>query len=221
MDPVRSAAIDNLVNETMSPIAALTVDLLDMAFYGTGDSRSNMTFFTTSPASTDGTKSIIWSPFRRLGIEPWDQPSDLYVQFDISGTDASLWKALKVVYNLQVYNNVTDFVSAWETGKVTKTPPPATNIDFLFKNKTGTDRALESRLAPTVLSLDGNRFKVDKQNQYVEYLGWTFYMRFDYDVGVQFYDIKFKGERIMYELSLQGKKSPGVFIILLLPTCVH
>jgi primary-amine oxidase len=44
---------------------------------------------------------------------------------------------------------------------------------------------------------------VDRQEQYVEYLGWTFYMHFDYDVGVQFYDIKFKGERILYELLLQ------------------
>lgn len=209
IDPVRRAAVDNLMTVTLSPIANLTIDLLDMAFYGPDDPRTNMTYFVPSPASTDGAKSIIWSPFRRAGIEPWDQPSDLYIQFDISGTDASLWKSLKVVYDLKVYNSVTDFRAAWEAGLVTKTPPPATNIDFLLKNQTGPIRDLEDRLAPTVLPLDGNRYKVDRENQYVTYLGWSFYIRFDYDVGMQFYDIKFKGERILYELSLQGEL-PGV-----------
>ena len=204
VDPVRTAAIDDLLNATLSQIADTTIDLLDMAFYGTGDPRTNMTYFTTSPSTGDGQKALIWSPWRRLGIEPWDQPSDLYIQFDISGTDTSLWKALKVVYNLELYNSVEDFESAWKTGKITKTSPPAIDIEFLYKNKTGPTRELEDRLAPTVLSLDGNRFKIDEQNQYVEYFGWSFYMRYYYDVGVQFYDVKFKGERILYELSLQG-----------------
>jgi primary-amine oxidase len=193
------------MNTTMSAIADLTVDLLDMAFYGSGDPRTNMTYFTTSPASNDGSKSVIWSPWRRLGIEPWDQPSDLYIQFDISGTDPSLWKALKVVYNLQLYSSVQAFYQTWKSGLITKTPPPTTNTEFLLKNKTGQTRELEDRLAPTILSPEGNRFKIDRNNRYVEYLGWTFYTRFDYEVGIQFYDIKFKGERIMYELSLQGK----------------
>ena len=203
VDPLRRAAIDNLMNITLAPIADLTNDLLGMAFYGSDDPRSTMIYFMQSPASTNGEKNVFWSPFRRNGMEPWDQPSDLYIQFDISGTDVSQWKSMKAVYNLEVYDSVEAFHTAWKAGKVTKTPPPATNIDFLYKNKTGPTRELEDRMAPTVLSLDGNRFKVDKQEQYVEYLGWSFYMRFDYDVGVQFYDIKFKGERIMYELSLQ------------------
>ena len=206
VDPVKSAAIDNLINATMSPIADITGDLLEMAFYGTGDPRSNMTYFTTSPVVVNGTKAVVWSPWRRLGMEPWDQPSDLYVQFDVSGTDTSLWKALKVVYDLKVYDSVADFRKAWEAKEITKNPPPTTNIEFLYKNQTGPIRDLEDRLAPTVLSLDGNRFKVDIDNQYIEYLGWKFYTRFDYDVGVQFYDIKFKDERILYELSLQGER---------------
>ncbi|KAK7191070.1 hypothetical protein DPSP01_007759 [Paraphaeosphaeria sporulosa] len=203
VDSVRRAAIDSLMNATLAPIADLTNDLLEMAFYGSSDSRSTMIYFMQSPASTDGEKSVFWSPFRRNGMEPWDQPSDLYIQFDITGTDASQWRSMKVVYNLEVYDSVQAFYSAWKAGNVTKTSPPATNIEFLYKNKTGSTRELEDRMAPTVLSLDGNRFKVDKEEQYIEYLGWTFYMRFDYDVGVQFYDIRFRGERIMYELSLQ------------------
>lgn len=45
--------------------------------------------------------------------------------------------------------------------------------------------------------------EVDHDNKYIEYLGWTFYTRFDKDVGVQFYEVYFKGEKIFYELALQ------------------
>lgn len=147
---------------------------------------------------------MIWTPWRRAGLAPYDQPSDLYVSFDISGTDPSLYHVRKLVYDLKVYETLDDFRAAWAVGEVVKTPPPTTDTEFLRKDRKGALRDLETRLAPTVLSLDGKRFKVDKENQYVEYLGWKFYIRFDRDVGIQFYDIKLKDERILYELSLQG-----------------
>ena len=34
-------------------------------------------------------------------------------------------------------------------------------------------------------------------------MGWSFYIAFTRTLGLMFYDIKFKGERILYELSMQ------------------
>lgn len=203
VDPVRSVAIDNLVNRTLAPIADPMNEILDIAFYGFSGHRSTIIYSMQSPASMDGEKSVFWSPFRRNGMEPWNQVSDLYIQFDVTGTDASQWKSMKVFYKPEIYEFVQTFHSAWKSGKVTKTPPPATNIEFLYQNTTGPTHDLEDRMVPTVLSLDANGLKIDKKEQYVEYLEWTFYIRSNYDVGVKFYDIKFKGELIMYELSLQ------------------
>lgn len=203
-DAVRSAAVDLIAAKTMSSIADITADLLGFEYHGRDDQRSTASYFPQNPFSTDGTTGVIWTPWRRAGLAPYGQISDLYVSFDVAGTDPSLYHFRKLVYDLKVYDTLEDFRSAWENGEVTKNPPPIKDDTFLRKDRQGVLRDLETRLAPTVLSLDGKRFKIDKENQYVEYLGWKFYMRFDRDVGIQFYNIKLRDERILFELSLQG-----------------
>lgn len=203
MDSVRSAAVDKVVAATMSSIADITQDLTELVYYGSGDPRSTAVYFMTNPFSTDGTTGVVWTPWRRAGLASYGQPSDLYISFDISGNDPSLFHFRMLVYNLKVYKTLEAFRAAWEAGEIEKTPPPAANADFLKKDRKGTKRELEDRMAPTVLALDGNRFRVDKENKYVEYLGWKFYIAFDRDVGISFYDIKLREERILYELAMQ------------------
>jgi primary-amine oxidase len=64
-------------------------------------------------------------------------------------------------------------------------------------------RDLEERLAPSTLEIGGKRYRLDKENQYVEYMGWSFYMSFSRTLFIMFYYIRFKNERILYELSMQ------------------
>ena len=49
----------------------------------------------------------------------------------------------------------------------------------------------------------GPRYEVDKKQQFVDYQGWEFYISFDWSTGLQFFDIKFKGEQIIYELGVE------------------
>lgn len=204
-DAPRQRAVEAIVASTMTSIADITLNLTGLAYYGSDDNRTNAEYFVQNPYSTDGTTGVTWLPWRRRAPNPWDQPSDLYVSFDIAGTDASLYHLRMIVYNLVVYNSTDEFRAAWSAGEITKTPNPTTDDSFLNKDRTGSVRDLEDRFAPTMLTLDGNRYRVDKANNYLTYMGWSFYTRFDKDVGIQFYDIRFKGESILYELSLQGK----------------
>jgi primary-amine oxidase len=193
----------------MSSIADITADLTGLAYYGRNDPRTNATYFVQNPSSINGSQALIWTPWRRTGLAPYDRPADLYVSFDISGTDPSLYHMRMILYNMVIYYSVEEFRAAWEKGEITKSPPPTTETAWMKKDRQGPIRELEDRLAPTILELEGKRYKTDSDNRYVEYLGWSFYTRFDRDVGIQFFDIKFKGERIMYELSLQGELSRG------------
>ncbi|KAH8878807.1 copper amine oxidase [Thozetella sp. PMI_491] len=197
------SAIDALVVKTMLAVNDIVVDLVGIGYWGRGDPRTNGTYYPRPPLSTDGTTGNIWIPWFRAGLPYVDVPADLYMSFNIVGTDPSLWSLRMIVYNLVVYNSTADFRAAWTSGKIIKSPKPTTNTTFAQKDRFGPVRELENHFAPTVLSLDSKRFKVDKENRYVEYLGWQFYTRFDRDVGIQFYDIRYKGERIIYELSLQ------------------
>ncbi|KAK8029243.1 hypothetical protein PG991_006299 [Apiospora marii] len=202
-DAPRQRAVEAIVATTMASIADITLNLTGLAYYGSDDNRTNAEYFVQNPYSTDGTTGVTWLPWRRRAPNPWDQPSDLYVSFGIAGTDASLYRLRMIVYNLVVYNSTDDFRAAWSAGEITKTPNPTTNDSFLDKDRTGPVRDLEDRFAPTVFNLDGNRYRVDNDNKYLTYMGWSFYTRFDKDVGIQFYDIRFKGESVLYELSLQ------------------
>ncbi|KAH9428700.1 hypothetical protein MCOR27_006242 [Pyricularia oryzae] len=202
-DTPRRKAVDPFVAKFMAEIADITNDLVGFAYYGGSDNRTTAETFYGNPSSTDGTTGVLWLPFRRKGLASYDKPSNLYVSIDISGTDPSLYKMRMIVYDLVIYKSVDEFREAWTAGKIKKTPAPPADESFLRKDRTGEKRKLEERMAPTIVEPEGKRYAVDTENRYVEYLGWSFYTRFDRDVGVQFYDIRFKGERIMYELSLQ------------------
>ncbi|TLD30725.1 hypothetical protein PspLS_03075 [Pyricularia sp. CBS 133598] len=202
-DTPRRKAVDPFVAKFMTEIADITNDLVGFAYYGGSDNRTTAETFYGNPSSTDGTTGVLWLPFRRKGLASYDKPSNLYVSIDISGTDPSLYKMRMIVYDLVIYKSVEEFREAWTAGKIKKTPAPPADESFLRKDRIGDKRKLEDRMAPTIVEPEGKRYAVDTENRYVEYLGWSFYTRFDRDVGVQFYDIKFKGERIMYELSLQ------------------
>ncbi|KAG4431873.1 hypothetical protein IFR05_012650 [Cadophora sp. M221] len=202
-DTPRSKAIDSIVASTMSSIADITQDLMNITYYGASDARSNCQYFISKPSSVNGSEAIVWLPWRLNGIAPYDQMMDFYVSFDITGTDQSLYSMRMIVYNLIVYTSVEQFREAWALGKIVKSPITTSDDSHLRKDRKGTLRELENRFAPTSLELDGKRYKVDNENRYVEYLGWQFYTRFTRDVGISFFDIRFKGERVIYELSLQ------------------
>ncbi|KAL2211275.1 copper amine oxidase [Sarocladium strictum] len=203
VDSLSSSEMDAFITSVTTELADVMGNLTGLVYYGAEDPRTNATYFLPNPMSTDGTTATVWTPWRRNGLASYDQPSDIYFGWDFAGTDPSLWKLVGIVYNLVYYKTVEDFRDAYEAGRIIKTPDPALDDSFLRKNRKGTPRELENRFAPTILQPGGRRYKVDDANKYVEYMGWKFYTRFDRDVGIQFYDIKFKEERIMYELSLQ------------------
>lgn len=208
-DPVFESATEEYVAERLSNMTDMTERLLNMSYYGADDERTTAEIKFTSPTSRDGTQSVAWSVLRRKGLAPSVQPTDFYICWDFSGTDPSRWGLSQFVYNNVVYLDEDAIRVALDKGEVERRPPPTTDESWIRKNRKCDPRDLEDRMAPTVVEAEGKRYRVDNGNRYVEYLGWAFYTRFDRDVGIQFYDIRFKGERIMYELSLQGNACSG------------
>lgn len=56
---------------------------------------------------------------------------------------------------------------------------------------------------PVHVAPAGSRYAVDPEEKYVEWMGFSFYIGFTRDAGMGLYDIRFQGERLIYELSLQ------------------
>ena len=132
-------------------------------------------------------------------------PLDFFLLIDCTGTDASLYSLKGFVTGEKFYPTIEALRTAFDAGELSQEYDQTLDADWAlvdYKPKLG-QRALEERLAPATLEIGGKRYKVDETNQYVEYMGWSFYIAFTRTLGVMFYDIRFKGERIIYELSMQ------------------
>jgi primary-amine oxidase len=54
-----------------------------------------------------------------------------------------------------------------------------------------------------MMSPESQRFELDAKESYVAWMGFSFYFAVSHDLGLSLFDINYKGNRLLYELSLQ------------------
>lgn len=204
-DGKRTAASEPLLKSVMTDIADITVSLFGGAYYGSSDNRTNLTSTTNTPISFDGTKAFRTVMFRYPGLASYMLPLDLYVLLDVTGTDASLYSLKGFVTKSRFFPTEAELRAAFDAGELEQEFPQTRDNTWAYVNHKPEmgQRDLEDRLAPQSLEIGGKRYRFDEAERYVEYMGWTFYMVFTRTLGLMFYDIRFKGERVLYELSMQ------------------
>ncbi|KAH3894235.1 putative amine oxidase [copper-containing] [Dreissena polymorpha] len=79
--------------------------------------------------------------------------------------------------------------------------PKVDRNSFSTMNQRGAIPEAAKKRAPVQVEPDGKRYTV--KGQHVQYMKWSFDFRMSTAYGPQIYDIKFDGERIVYELGLQ------------------
>lgn len=205
-DSPRSVATDPLIASIMSNISDITAALFQgAAYYGSRDERSNLSLTSGTPLSFDGTSAFRNIMFRFPGPASYMTPLDFFLLIDCSGTDPSLYSLKGFVTNEKFFSTIAELRTAFETGQLAMEYDQTLDADWALvdrKPELGV-RDLEDRLAPSTLEIGGKRYKLDSANKYVEYMGWSFYLSFSRTLGIMFYDIRFKGEQILYELSMQ------------------
>ncbi|KAK0648719.1 copper amine oxidase [Cercophora newfieldiana] len=204
-DVSRDAASEPLLASVMTEVADITQKLFGGAYYGAEDERTDLTFTFDTPVSLDGSQAVRIVMFRYPSEVEFLQPLDFYVILDIPGTDPSKYTLRGIVTNEKFFPTVAKFREAFEAGQIVNEFPQPRDAEWaqLTRKKEMGTRTLEDRLAPQSIELGGKRYKLDAEQNYVEYMGWSFYMSWTRQLGLAIYDIKFKGERIIYELSLQ------------------
>lgn len=116
---------------------------------------------------------------------------------------------MQIVYNHQVFSSIDDFVFAFRNGTLKRLPerpdqdPAQGGWSTRNRPKPYAPRDLDHLPGPRSVSFAGLRFRVDRTLQYVSWMGWGMYLGFDRDMGMSLWDLRFKGERIIYELSPQ------------------
>ncbi|KAL1954010.1 hypothetical protein VTO42DRAFT_1831 [Malbranchea cinnamomea] len=209
-DRIRERAAEPLIVSIMTEISDITAAVFQGAvYYGLNDNRTTLDYTTTTPTSFDGTQSFMNCMFRFPGPASFMTPLDFYLLLDVTGTDPSTYFLKGFVIKEQFYPTVEDLRSAFEAGELYMEFDQTKDGSWalLDYHPELDPREFEERPAPTVLELGGKRYKLDREQQYVEYMGWSFYLSYSQTLGVMFFDIRFKGERILYELSLQEAMS--------------
>ncbi len=154
---------------------------------------------------SDG-RTVRWCVFQRAGKQ-WQSrtllPQGLFFKIDTTGRDSREWKVLHWFYNNILYNSTEEFRAAWMTPGFVTTPSNLdggwTHIDSLA----GYSEPLEEDTASEGDGSHKQNFLLDKEQKFVVWKGFEFHMAFSVATGLTLYDIRFQGERILYELGLQ------------------
>ncbi|XP_024079805.2 retina-specific copper amine oxidase-like, partial [Terrapene carolina triunguis] len=138
-------------------------------------------------------------------------PVGLEVLVDHSSLDVSQWRVRKVFYNGQYYGDLVQLESEFNQGHVKVDPVTRAPPDGGFSSMQ--PRAAPRAPFPQLYEPHGPRYSV-RNNQVVS-PAWSFAFGVNVNTGMRLFDIRFKGERIVYEISVQdaisvyGSNCPG------------
>ncbi|CAL1544781.1 unnamed protein product [Lymnaea stagnalis] len=147
---------------------------------------------------------------RRLWIAPsYDipfytmHPLDFLILFNLEGADDSEWRIDRLSYAGQMYDSVDQLVSFYDANRIPKIKlrkPTVDNNLFSTLYRRGDPLPPKPQRPPLQVEPDGKRYTT--KDRKVEYMGWSFHYRMSSLTGPSLYDVRFKGQRIVYEMGL-------------------
>ncbi|XP_005100001.2 putative amine oxidase [copper-containing] [Aplysia californica] len=131
-------------------------------------------------------------------------PTDFGVLAVLDGSEPEKFYVDKVWYNGVLYDSMDDLIvkyngtSPAQRYKLNKPKPAPEATSSLYLR--GDPLPKEPQRPPTLVEPDGRRYSL--KDRKVEYLGWTFNFRMSALTGPSLFDIRYKGERLAFELGM-------------------
>jgi len=189
---------------TSSTVQDITLDLWDGTAIGADN--DTLDIWGIDPLWQDDGRVIRWDTFWNFPTDEFDAetllPLGLYFKSDVTGRDPSQWKQLGWLYNNIYYETTEQFRAAYYSPGFVKNGPNVEG-DWARSDQQGPVLPQDTMYPPTAIAPSGSRYSVDTEQKYVEWMDFSFYVSFSRDTGMALHDIRYKGERILYELGLQ------------------
>ena len=131
-------------------------------------------------------------------------PLDFLVLTDVTGNTEDQYNIVKITYAGNTFNSLKELQTAYKLNTVNKVKIPfPVNDDQLFSSmhRRGKEFPEKPARRPLEFEPDGKRYSIN--GRHISYMGWQFHVRLSPISGPQLFDIRYQGERIVYELSLQ------------------
>lgn len=184
-------------------IADITLDLWNASALGLAN--DSIYVWGVDPLWQDDGRIVRWDSFWNTVTDHFDAstllPLGLYFKSDVTGRDPSQWKLEGWLYNDIFYETTAEFRNAYWSGQVVKLGKNVEG-DWGRTDQQGPVMPMDALFPPTSVAPAGNRFSVDSQEKYVEWMDFSFYIGFSRDTGISLHDIRYKGDRLIYELAL-------------------
>ncbi|XP_008066426.1 membrane primary amine oxidase isoform X2 [Carlito syrichta] len=177
--------------------------------------RRNLVTMTTAPRGLQSGDRATWFGlyYNISGAGFYLHPVGLELLVDHKALDPARWTIRKVFYQGRYYESLAQLEEQFEAGTV--------NVVLIPENGTGASWSLKSPVdpgpaPPLQFHPQGPRFSV--QGGQVASLLWTFSFGLGAFSGPRIFDVRFQGERLAYEISLQeavaiyGGNSPGAMM---------
>uniref|UniRef100_A0A8H7NNM6 Amine oxidase n=1 Tax=Bionectria ochroleuca TaxID=29856 RepID=A0A8H7NNM6_BIOOC len=204
LDADADTLFDEWVHNVSATISDITLDMWNATALGLDN--DTLSIWGIDPVYQDDDRILRWDAFWSIPRGIFDtgsiMPMGLYFMSDVTGRDASKWSVEGWYHNGVFYENTEEFRAAYWNGDVEKL---GGNWDGAWSStdQQGTIPPLDTMSPPVAVAPQGSRYSVDDQRRYVEWMGWSFYIGFNRDTGMSLHDIRYKGQRILYELGLQ------------------
>ncbi|KAJ7472719.1 amine oxidase catalytic domain-containing protein [Mycena latifolia] len=213
--PQNGTHFERFMLTLMAPLHNATQDLLGGVVGGWGGGgtprlppeEAQLVFGGSTPFSYDGAFRRMWVQLKQNTPGSYLKALDMYFYVDVTSMDPTEWSLLRMVYNRQMFASIDEFMDAYTSGALKRSSPPDVPADdeetWASRARRGAPRDLDERAGPRQVSFNGPRYRVDKENQWVTWMGWSVYLSFARDMGMSLWDVRFRGERILYEVAPQ------------------
>lgn len=178
--------------------------------FGVGPEKK-LNVFEQMPRGVRSGDRKTWVSFFRDMSGMYIHPVGFEVLINHEGVNASAWKVERLLYNGQYFDTAEELNQKYLDGSVKKIVYKESSDYGSLKPRT------KSRgVGPQPFHPDGARYSV-RGNQ-VLYLDWSFAFGLSALTGMRVFDVRFRGERIAYELSVQeamsvyGSVTPGMIL---------
>lgn len=157
--------------------------------------------FEQMPRGVRAGERKTWISFCRPMDGIYIHPVGFEVRVDHGSVNSSAWTVGRVLYNGQYFASVQELAQAYDSD------PAIQKIVYKKPSDYGSlkPRAGPLQVGPQVFSPEGKRYSVS--GNHVLYLDWSFAFGLSSLTGMRVFDVRFKGERILYELSVQEAMS--------------
>ncbi|RMZ73916.1 Copper amine oxidase [Pyrenophora seminiperda CCB06] len=133
-------------------------------------------------------------------------PHGFSIKFDFTGRNWEDWKVTGWYTAGQFWETADEFravINAPDYHVIPANTQEGTDGNWTSTDRRGEPMPMDDLPPPEPVARGPQRFKIDAEEGYVSWMDFDFYHTVSHDIGLSLHNIKYKGKRIMYELSLQ------------------